>query len=125
MVTMDSSTAPSGEISRAILVSRGLRMILDRDLAALYGVTTKRFNEAVKRNAARFPEDFMFQLSAEETGVLRSQIATSKIRPKEGRGGTRYRAFAFIEYGAIQAANVLNSRSLWTWACTWYAPSFA
>ena len=53
---------------------RGQRVILDRDLAALYGVTTKRFNEAVKRNAARFPEDFMFRLSAEETAVLRSQI---------------------------------------------------
>ena len=88
---------------------RGQRVILDRDLAALYGVTTKRFNEAVKRNAARFPEDFMFRLSAEETAVLRSQIATSKPPDKDGRGGPRYRPLAFTEHGAIQAANVLNS----------------
>ena len=81
MVTSDSSAAHPEEISRAILVLRGQRVILDRDLAALYGVTTKRFNEAVKRNAARFPEDFMFQISAEEASVLRSQFATSKIRP--------------------------------------------
>jgi len=111
MVTSDSSAAHPEEISRAILVLRGQRVILDRDLAALYGVTTKRFNEAVKRNAARFPEDFMFQISAEEVSVLRSQFATSKTRPKEGRGGTRYRPFAFTEHGAIQAANVLNSPS--------------
>lgn len=71
-------------------------------------MTTKRFNEAVKRNTARFPQDFMFQLSAEETAVLRSQIATSKIALKHGRGGARYRPFAFTEHGAIQAANILN-----------------
>lgn len=100
---------PVDQISRAILVLRGQRVMLDRDLAAIYGVTTKRLNEAVKRNAGRFPEDFMFQLTAEEAAVLRSQIATSKILPKDGRGGTRYLPFAFTEHGAIQAANVLNS----------------
>jgi hypothetical protein len=97
------------EILQAILILRGQRVILDRDLAGLYGVTTKRFNEAVKRNAARFPEDFMFRLSADEALVLRSQIATSKPRRADGRGGARYRPLAFTEHGAIQAANILNS----------------
>ena len=80
------------------------RSRLDRDLAAIYGVTTGRLNEAVKRNAERFPEDFMFQLTASELENLRSQFATSSW------GGRRYRPFAFTEHGAIQAANVPNSR---------------
>ena len=66
-----------GEIARTILILRGQRVILDADLAELYGVTIKRLNEQVKRNSERFPEDFMFQLSAEEDAALRSQIATS------------------------------------------------
>jgi ORF6N domain len=102
-------TAPVTHIAHAILVLRGHRVILDADLAALYGVTTKRLNEQVKRNQDRFPEDFMFRLTAEEAAVLRSQFATSKTRPKEGRGGARYQPFAFTEHGAIQVANVLNS----------------
>jgi hypothetical protein len=102
-------TAPVTPIAHAILVLRGQRVILDRDLAALYGVTTKRLNEAVKRNAERFPEDFMFRLTAEEASVLRSQFATSKSPTRDGRGGARYQPFAFTEHGAIQAANVLNS----------------
>lgn len=100
---------PVETVTRSILVLRGHRVILDRDLAALYGVTTKRLNEAVKRNAARFPEDFMFRLSAEEAAVLRSQFATSKTPARDGRGGARYQPFAFTEHGAIQAANVLSS----------------
>jgi hypothetical protein len=80
--------------------------MLDADLAAIYGVTTKRFNEQVKRNLDRFPDDFMFHLNEEETESLRSQIATSK----EGRGGRRYLPYAFTEHGAIMAANVLNSK---------------
>lgn len=80
-------------------------MVLDSHLAALYGVTTKRLNEQVRRNAGRFPVDFMFQLTVEEGEVLRSQIATSK----DGRGGRRYRPYAFTEHGAIMAASVLNS----------------
>jgi len=95
---------PTGKIEQAILQIRGERVILDSDLAGLYGVETKRLNEQVKRNIDRFPEDFMFQLSAEEQGALRSQSATSK-----GRGGRRYAPFAFTEHGAIMAANVLNS----------------
>jgi hypothetical protein len=86
-------------------VLRGQRVILDADLAAIYGVTTGRLNEAVKRNAERFPEDFMFRLSAAEHAALISQIATSK----PGRGGRRKLPWAFTEHGAIQAANVLNS----------------
>jgi hypothetical protein len=96
---------PVEAITRAILVLRGHRVLLDAELAALYGVTTKRFNEQVRRNLERFPADFMFQLSAEEAAGLRSQFATSK-----GRGGRRYLPYAFTEHGAIQAANVLNSR---------------
>jgi hypothetical protein len=64
-------------ITRTILLLRGQRVILDAELAALYGVTTKRLNEQVKRNATRFPDDFLFRLTAEEASVLRSQIATS------------------------------------------------
>jgi hypothetical protein len=99
---------PVGHIARTIVVLRGYRVILDAELAALYGVRTKRFNEQIRRNLARCPVDFMFQLSAQEDKALRSQIATSKIRPA-GRGGRRYRPYAFTEHGAIQAANVLNS----------------
>jgi hypothetical protein len=97
------ASVPIEGITRAILVLRGNRVILDRELAAIYGVTAGRLNEAVKRNAERFPEDFMFQLTAQELDNLRSQFAISSW------GGRRYRPFAFTEHGAIQAANVLNS----------------
>ena len=97
---------PAQDITRAILVLRGQRVLLDAELATLYGVTTKRFNEQVRRNRERFPEDFMFQLTAEESGSLRSQIATLKA----GRGQHRkYRPYAFTEHGAIMAATILNS----------------
>ncbi len=93
-------------IALSIAALRGQRVILDGDLAALYGVETKRFNEQVKRNAARFPADFMFQLTAEEADSLRSQIATLKT----GRGQHRkYLPYVFTEHGAIMAAMVLNS----------------
>ena len=93
-------------IARDILVLRGQRVIVDSDLAALYGVTTKRFNEQVRRNRERFPEDFMFQLTAEEAAALRSQFATLKT----GRGQHRkYLPYAFTEHGVIMAASVLNS----------------
>ena len=101
------SVVPVERITQAILVLRGQRVLLDAELAALYGVTTKRLNEQVKRNADRFPADFMFQLNLEEVAGLRSQFATSK--GSDSRGGRRYRPYAFTEYGAIQAANVLNS----------------
>jgi hypothetical protein len=87
---------------------RGQRVILAADLAKLYGVPTKRLNEAVKRNKVRFPSDFMFQLTAaelDESIALRSQIATLKRGQHQ-----KYRPYAFTEHGAIMAANVLNSR---------------
>jgi hypothetical protein len=96
-------------ITRTILLLRRQRVILDAELAALYGVTTKRLNEQVKRNAERFPEDFLFRLTAEEVAVLRSQSATSEDLRKVGRGGARYRPFAFTEHGAIMAATILSS----------------
>jgi len=79
--------------------------MLDSDLAEIYGVTTKRMNEQVKRNIDRFPKDFMFQLDLEEAKSLRSQIATSKV----GRGGRRYAPYVFTEHGAVMLANVLRS----------------
>lgn len=90
-------------VASSIVELRGQRVILDRDLAAIFQVTTKRLNEAVQRNLERFPPDFMFRLTEQEVRALRSQIATSK------RGGVRYHPFAFTEHGAIQAANVLTS----------------
>jgi hypothetical protein len=93
-------------ISREIMVVRGYRVLLDAQLAALYGVTTKRFNEQVKRNAERFPDDFMFRLTRSEVETLnRSQIATGSQKHRD----PRFPPFAFTEHGAIQAANVLNS----------------
>ncbi|HEX8816567.1 MAG TPA: ORF6N domain-containing protein [Terriglobales bacterium] len=88
------------------MILRHQKVILDRDLAELYGVTVKRFNQQIKRNAERFPEDFRFQLTARENQILRSQIVTSS----GGHGGRRYRPYAFTEHGAIMAATVLNSR---------------
>ena len=97
---------PTKEIARAILVLRGQRVLQDSELAALYGVSTKRFNEQVRRNRKRFPADFMFQLTAEEVSSLRSQIATLKT----GRGQHRkYLPYVFTEHGAIMAATILNS----------------
>lgn len=92
-------------IQSRILVLRGERVVLDRDLAALYGVTTKRLLEQVRRNPERFPKDFCFQLDREELANLRSQFATSN----GGHGGRRYAPFAFTEHGALMAANVLSS----------------
>ena len=100
-----NAMVPAEGIESRILLIRGHKVMLDSDLAELYGVTTKRLNEQVKRNRERFPEDFMFQLSEEESGSLRSQFATSSPR----RGGRRYRPYAFTEHGAIMAASVLNS----------------
>ncbi len=92
-------------IEPLIITIRGQKVILDRDLAVLYGVPTFRFNEAVKRNRRRFPADFMFRLTAEEFGGLTSQIAMSK----PGRGGRRTLPNAFTEHGTVMAANILRS----------------
>jgi hypothetical protein len=92
-------------VESRILFLRHQRVILDADLAALYGSPVKRFNEQVKRNHERFPSDFMFHLTSKEHHALRSQFATSN----KGRGGRRYSPYAFTEHGAIMAATVLNS----------------
>src|SRR5438445_4782097 len=96
----------SRRVESRILVLRGHRVILDADLAELYGVEVKRLNQQVKRNIDRFPGDFVLQLSSAQYESLRLQIATSK----EGRGGRRYLPYAFTEHGAIMAATVLNSK---------------
>jgi hypothetical protein len=94
------------QITQSILVFRGHKVLLDAELAALYDVTTKRLNEQVKRNLARFPEDFLFRLSAAEVEALnRSQFATGSQKHRD----PRFPPYAFTEHGAIMAAMVLNS----------------
>jgi hypothetical protein len=102
----ESSTCivPSERIERAILVLRGHKVMLDADLAGLYGVETKVLVKAVKRNGERFPADFMFQLSEEEFAALRFQLGTS-----HGRGGRRYLPYAFTEQGVAMLSCVLRS----------------
>ena len=110
-----SSLAPLSTIESVITTLRGERVILDADLAKLYGVTTKAFNQAVRRNLAKFPPDFMFAVTRKEATdlqktryqedvILRSQIVTLK----HGRH-VKHLPFAFTEHGAIMAANTLNS----------------
>jgi hypothetical protein len=101
----ETNLVPAERVERSILLVRGHKVILDADLAGLYGVETRRLNEQVKRNIDRFPADFMFQLTAEEFDVLKSQVATSS----GNWGGTRKRPFAFTEHGALMAASVLSS----------------
>jgi hypothetical protein len=91
-------------IDSVIRTIRNERVILDGDLAALYGVENRALIQAVKRNRRRFPSDFLFQLTKSEFDALRSQIVISK-----GRGGRRSLPYAFTEHGAIMAANLLNS----------------
>lgn len=99
------SLVPLERVERSILILRGEKVILDSDLADLYGVTTKRLNEQVRRNRGRFPPDFMFQLSKEEFAHLRSHFATSS----PDWGGRRHPPLVFTEHGALMAANVLSS----------------
>ena len=94
-----------GQIQNMIYVIREQKVMLDSDLAKLYGVETKRLNEQVRRNLKRFPGDFMFKLTSDEFEALRSQFATSK----EGKGGRRYRPFAFTENGVAMLSTVLSS----------------
>lgn len=97
---------PVERIEKAILLIRGQKVMLDRDLADLYGVATKVLNQAVRRNLPRFPDDFMFQLTAEEGESLRSQVVTLKA----GRGQHRkYLPYAFTEQGVAMLSSVLNS----------------
>jgi hypothetical protein len=93
------------QIEKAIYVIRGEKVMLDRDLAVLYGVETKILNKAVKRNFQRFPPDFMFQLTENEAEALRFQIGTSN----KGRGGRRYLPYVFTEQGVAMLSSVLNS----------------
>ena len=97
--------APVDDIAAKIHTVRGVRVMLDSDLAVLYGVTTKRLNEQVTRNGKRFPPDFVFRLTAEEVSNLRSQIATSS----SDWGGRRYLPRAFTEHGAVMLATILNT----------------
>ena len=104
--TQRTAPVPVEHITQSILVLRGQRVLLDAELAALYGATTKRLNEQVKRNAARFPEDFLFRLSAAEVEILnRSQIATGSQKHRD----PRFPPYAFTEHGAIMASMILNS----------------
>ncbi|PIR20835.1 MAG: DNA-binding protein [Deltaproteobacteria bacterium CG11_big_fil_rev_8_21_14_0_20_47_16] len=98
---------PEEHIEQKILLIRGHKVMLDSDLATLYGVPTKRLNEQVRRNIERFPEDFMFSLNNQEVALLRSQIATLKV----GRGEHRkYIPYVFTEQGVAMLSSVLNSR---------------
>jgi hypothetical protein len=96
---------PDDVIISKIYLIRGYKVMLDRDLALLYGVDTKRLKESVKRNLNRFPEDFMFELSKDELANWRSQYGTSKSE----KMGLRITPFAFTEYGLLMLASVLNS----------------
>jgi hypothetical protein len=109
---------PVEVIEQRILLIRGQRVMLDADLAGLYGTTTKRLNEQVKRNRGRFPEDFMFQLTAKEWADLTSQIAMSNTQSNRSQIATgsqrhrdpRFTPYAFTEHGALMAANILRSK---------------
>jgi hypothetical protein len=122
---MSKEIIPIQRIAQSIRLLRGQKVMLDFDLARLYGVATKVLNQAVKRNHKRFPADFMFRLSAEETGFLRSQFVTSRTEPvadddavknwsqfvtssHKHRGAT-YRPYAFTEQGVAMLSSVLNS----------------
>ena len=128
MSRQNTALIPAERIERRILLLRGEKVMLDSDLAELYGVETKALNQAVQRNVDRFPGDFMFQLSADETEtLLRSQIVTSNVKnsgsaneikgalrsqivtSKPGRGGRRYRPHAFTEQGVAMLSSVISS----------------
>jgi len=123
LMPASSSRLPTESIEHLIFTIRGQRVILDADLARLYGVPTKQFNQAFRRSRDRFPPDFAFQLTAAEFAGLRSQIVTSNVQVVEAlvlthnsshsvtssRGGRRYRPWAFTEHGALMAANILRS----------------
>jgi hypothetical protein len=102
---MGNAVIPIPNVERSIHVLRGQRVMIDGDLARLYGVETKALNRAVKRNLSRFPEDFMFRITVEEEAGLRCQIGTSNRR-----GGRRYLPYAFTEHGVAMLSSVLNSK---------------
>jgi len=106
------TTPPVTTIEGRIHVIRGRKVILDRDLAELYGASTKALNQAVKRNIQRFPDEFVFRLAKEEAGALRSQFVTLNEPMPDSRRGKhlKYLPYAFTEHGALMAANVLRSQ---------------
>jgi phage regulator Rha-like protein len=97
---------PAERIARSIYFMRGQKVMLDSDLAGLYGVETSNLNKSVKRNAERFPSDFMFRLTREEWENLRFQIGISSLKPY---GGRRYLPYVFTEQGVAMLSSVLNS----------------
>jgi len=104
---------PVQNIDYAIYVIRGQRVMLDEDLAEIYGVETRILNQAVQRNMERFPEEFMFKLTLEEYTNLRSQFVTSNLISQiviSNRGGRRKMPFVFTEHGAIMLASMLRSK---------------
>ena len=114
MTTYDgSSIVPVERIENAILFVRGHKVMLDADLAELYGVSTKVFNQAVRRNRDRFPADFAFQLTQQEFYSLRSQFVTSNRR-----GGRRYRPYVFTEQGVAMLSRVRRTGGV---ALPWHA----
>lgn len=104
MVSPATSLIPTERIEQSILLIRGQKVMLDRDLAKLYGVQTRELNQAVRRNSERFPEDFMFQLTQEEFDNLMSQFVTSSW------GGTRKLPLVFTEQGVAMLSSVLKSK---------------
>jgi hypothetical protein len=102
---MPSESVLIPSIENRIFLVRGQKVLIDHDLAALYAVEVRALNQAVKRNKARFPSDFIFRLTVKESEELKSQTVISK----GSRGGRRYSPYAFTEHGAIMAASVLNS----------------
>ena len=107
---MKPRSIPAEHIETRILFVRGHKVLLDTDLAALYGVPTKVLVQAVRRNIERFPPDFMFQLMEQELRILRSQIVTSSPRDAREWGGRRTRPYAFSEQGVAMLSSVLRSR---------------
>jgi len=109
---MKNEIAVQSNIENKIIVLRGVQVMIDRDIAAIYGVETKRLNEQVKRNIERFPEEFMFQLTRDEVDSVKSQFATSRNNMFEGQdGGTRKLPYAFTEHGVTMLASVLKSET--------------
>jgi len=115
---MKREIIPAARIAQSIYFLRGQKVLLDSDLAALYGVTTAALNQAVRRNQARFPADFMFRLTAEEEEDLKCQFGVSNkgarlisqfVISKRGRGGRRHQPYAFSEQGVAMLSSVLNS----------------
>ena len=104
-----TSLLPEEKIFKKIIIVRDQKILLDSDLAELYGVSTKVLKQAVRRNIDRFPEDFLFELTSKEWKNLRSQFVTSSLAGQKSWGGQRHTPFAFTEQGVAMLSSVLNS----------------